>query len=363
MTATTILRQILFPLAVGLVPTALATWQAWPAFGTQGHLALLGLCAGSTLLGLGGMYWWNRHGDSTAGLTARLQAMTEGQGNLAQHFDERGGAAELALTKGLNQFVAKVRATLVEARNCTKQIEAGTQQVTHNGEAVATGAQEQSSSLQDITAALEEMGTVVTVSAANAQSANELARGAESCAAKGSAAMQRMVEAIGQIQTSSNEISRILKVIDDIAFQTNLLALYAAVEAARACVSGLCFAVISEEVRNLAQRGAEAAKNTSQWLSEASQRAQRGSQISEEVDGVLREIVTTTTKVTGLMEQIATCTKEQSSGIQQITQGVNEMNRITQRNTEGARSLATSATQTAEQVATLVMVVGAFKVD
>jgi len=362
MTPTTILRQVLFPLAVGLVPTALATWLAWPAFGMQGHAALVGLCTGSAVLGLLGMHWWNR-GEATGKFTARLQAMTEGQGNLSQHFDEQGGGAQQALARSLNLFLAKVRATLVEARNCTKQIETGTQQVTNNGEAVATGAQEQATSLQDITAALEEMGTVVTGSAANAQSANELARGAESSAAKGSAAMQRMVEAMGQIQTSSNEISRIIKVIDDIAFQTNLLALNAAVEAARAGEAGKGFAVVAEEVRNLAQRSAEAAKNTSQLISEASQRAQRGSQISEEVDGVLREIVTTTTKVTGLMEQIATSTKEQSSGIQQITQGVNEMNRITQRNTEGARSLATSATETAEQVATLVMVVGAFQVD
>ena len=181
------------------------------------------------------------------------------------------------------------------------------------------------SSLQGISAALEEMSVIVKGSATSAADAQSLAKAAESSALRGTAAMQRMVEAMGAIATSSSEISRIIKVIDDIAFQTNLLALNAAVEAARAGESGKGFAVVAEEVRNLAQRSAEAARNTSTLIAEASSRAQRGNQISQEVDGFLNEIVAATTKFAGLVDQIATSTKEQSSGIQQITTGVAEI--------------------------------------
>jgi methyl-accepting chemotaxis protein len=280
---------------IPVLAAAATTILSWNAFSLRGHLAL------GTLL--------------VATIAAVAWTL------LQQRREQQALAAQTRTAAELGRQLAEERSAHAETQSRAAEGD-GNQELRRAAGEIATA---NASSLQGISAALEEMSVIVKGSATSAADAQSLAKAAESSAVRGTAAMQRMVEAMGAIATSSSEISRIIKVIDDIAFQTNLLALNAAVEAARAGESGKGFAVVAEEVRNLAQRSAEAARNTSTLIAEASSRAQRGNQISQEVDGFLNEIVAATTKFAGLVDQIATSTKEQASGIQQITTGVAEI--------------------------------------
>lgn len=171
-----------------------------------------------------------------------------------------------------------------------------------------------------------------------------------------------MSSAVGQIKQSSSEISKIIKVIDEIAFQTNLLALNAAVEAARAGEAGKGFAVVAEEVRNLAQRSAEAAKSTSAMIEESVQRSENGVSIAGRVGKALEEITGATNKVNALLAEIASSSGEQAAGIGQVNQGVGQLDQVTQQNAGNSEELASSAEELSSQVASLNDLVAQFKV-
>jgi methyl-accepting chemotaxis protein len=341
--------QLPIALLTASAPSLLVTYLAWPAFARPGHLALLGLATTAVVATVVLGVWLLRQQRALASIGRSLERMASGEpvAPEAAHLDATGPAA--TLLHQLAELEQQRQRQKDIARQNLRGIVDETKRITNTGAAVARGAEVQADSLNDISSAIQEIGSVVTTSADNAAAAKNLARGAEATAGRGTDAMRRMVEAMGEIQASSNEISRIIKVIDDIAFQTNLLALNAAVEAARAGETGKGFAVVAEEVRNLAQRSAEAARNTAELIAAASQRAQRGSQISEEVDGVLREIVGTTTKVSTLMEQIAASTQEQAGGIRQITGGLAAMAQVTETNRQQAEQLAGAVAAAAER--------------
>jgi len=216
-------------------------------------------------------------------------------------------------------------------------------EITGSSQTLAEGASEQAASLEETSASLEELSSMTKRNAENAQKANDLAKQTRNAADKGAADMQTMSTAMEAIKVSSDDIAKIIKTIDEIAFQTNILALNAAVEAARAGEAGLGFAVVADEVRNLAQRSAQAAKETAAKIEGAISKTGQGVGISKKVAETLNEIVTKARQVDELAAEVASASREQTQGITQINTAVGQMDRVTQSNAASAEESAAAA--------------------
>ena len=247
-----------------------------------------------------------------------------------------------SITKPINAVVASLS-------QGAEQIGSASEQVAGSSQSLAEGASEQASALEETSSSLEEMASMTKQNADNAKQANILASGANTAADKGAAAMSGMAKAIQEIKKSSDETAKIIKVIDEIAFQTNLLALNAAVEAARAGEAGKGFAVVAEEVRNLAQRSAEAAKNTSALIEGSQKNADNGVRATEEFTIILSEITSSIKKVSSLVGEVTAASDEQSQGIGQITSAVSQMDTVTQQTAANAEESSSASQELAAQ--------------
>ncbi len=239
----------------------------------------------------------------------------------------------------------------------SQQIGSASEQVASSSQSLAEGATEQASSLEETSSSLEEMSSMTKQNADNARQANILATTATSAADRGSAAMSGMAQAMQDIKRSSDETAKIIKVIDEIAFQTNLLALNAAVEAARAGEAGKGFAVVAEEVRNLAQRSAEAAKNTSALIEGSQKNADNGVRATEEFTMILSEITSSIKKVSSLVNEVSAASDEQTQGVGQINSAVMQMNQVTQQTAANAEESSSASQELAAQAQQLQSIV------
>jgi len=268
------------------------------------------------------------------------------------------GAVAVVVGAGLAFVIARgiVRALkqiIFGLKDGSQQVASASGQVSAASQSLAQGASEAAASIEETTASVEEMSSMTKTNAGNAAEAKTLAATANRDADTGAEAMGRMSQAIDDIKNSADETAKIIKTIDEIAFQTNLLALNAAVEAARAGEAGKGFAVVAEEVRNLAQRSAEAARNTAEMIETSVQNAGRGVQISTEVAQSLAQIAEGTGKVDNLVAEIAAASGEQARGIDQISQAVGQMDQVTQSNAANAEESASASEELNAQAAEL----------
>jgi len=266
------------------------------------------------------------------------------------------GVLAIALVAGILIGMVVTRVVTKPLRRAIDDLSNGADQVTSASSQVATasqdmaqGASTQASNLEEAAAALEEMTSMTRQNATDTKKSSELAGNVLKLVSGASDAMGRMTGTIDQIKTSSDDTARIIKTIDEIAFQTNLLALNAAVEAARAGDAGKGFAVVAEEVRNLAQRSAEAAKDTTGLIEGAQRHANDGVEECESVSGILKDVVSGVTEFELLMESVASAGNQQSQGVEEISTSIAQIDNITQTSAASSEETASASEELSAQ--------------
>ena len=265
------------------------------------------------------------------------------------------------IKNAFNRALDSIEAALADVSAASQQVAGAAAQITAGSQSLSSGANDQASSLQEVSSSLHEMSSMATRSAANAREARTLADGTRAATVKGVEDMRALTDAMGAIKQSADATARIVKTIDEIAFQTNLLALNAAVEAARAGDAGRGFAVVAEEVRSLAQRSAEAARQTSELIQEAVQNTERGVSLTGDVVRSLDDIDARALKVSEVMGEVSAASQQQTDGIGQVNSAVALVNGVTQQVAANAEESAAAAEELTGQAGHLQTLVASFR--
>jgi methyl-accepting chemotaxis protein len=267
------------------------------------------------------------------------------------------------ICRNINRTLEETIDGLIEASD---QVASGAGQVSSSSQSLAEGASEQAASIEETSSSLEEMSSMTKQNAGNAAQADSLMKEANQVVAKANDSMIHLTQSMEEISKASEETSKIIKTIDEIAFQTNLLALNAAVEAARAGEAGAGFAVVSGEVRNLAMRAAEAARNTADLIEGTVKKVKDGGNLVNATSDAFTEVASSAAKVGELVAEIAAASNEQAQGIGQVNTAVAEMDKVVQQNAANAEESASAseemsaqAEQMKEYVGDLILLVGA----
>ncbi len=254
------------------------------------------------------------------------------------------------ITRSCSRIVDELREGGEQVANASGQVSACSQQL-------AEGASEQSASLEETSASLEEMTSMTKSNADNAGQANALMAEATRVIEEAYNSMTSLTETMGEISKASGDTAKIVKTIDEIAFQTNLLALNAAVEAARAGEAGSGFAVVAEEVRNLAMRAADAAKTTADLIENTVRKIGHGSDSVHRTNETFREVADNNQKVKGLVNEIALATQEHAQGLDQVSNAIADMSKVVQNNSAAAEENASASEELNAQASNLKIIV------
>jgi methyl-accepting chemotaxis protein len=264
------------------------------------------------------------------------------------------GAAIILVVRNINASLRKAISDLSEGAG---QVASAAGQISSSSQSLAQGASEQAASLEETSSSSEEINSMARKNAENSNTANGLVMQSQQKFEQTNDSLQSMVTAMGDIKNSSDKVSKIIKVIDEIAFQTNILALNAAVEAARAGEAGMGFAVVADEVRNLAQRCAQAAKDTAALIEESITKSNDGQTKVDQVAVAIRAITEESAKVKTLVDEVSLGSQEQTRGIEQIAKALTQMEQVTQQSAANAEESAAAAEELTAQASTLMEVV------
>jgi len=284
------------------------------------------------------------------------------QGDLTQPIVVEGRNEMTQLAASLHDMQQSLVRTVTNVREGSDAIFTGASEIASGNNDLSARTEQQAASLEQTAASMEQLTATVKQNAENARQASQLAHSASETAEKGGNVVAGVVKTMSEIAGSSKKIADITSVIDGIAFQTNILALNAAVEAARAGEQGRGFAVVAGEVRSLAQRSAQAAKEIKGLIDDSVNRVNVGSQLVGTAGETMSDIVSAVTRVTDIMGEIASASDEQSRGIDQVGQAVTEMDRVTQQNASLVEESAAAAASLEDQASRLSQAVSVFRI-
>jgi methyl-accepting chemotaxis protein len=321
-------------------------------------VALLGLVALLLLVALG---WFVTRG-LVASSQHALQAVEKmAAGDMSLRLKVEGHSEPQRVLRALDGMAERLREVLGAVREATDQITTASDEVAKGSQDLSARTEQAASSLEETAASMEEMTVTVQQSSGSARQANQLAGQSAEVAHRGGEMVGQVVQTMGDIQRGSSRIGEIIGVIDGIAFQTNILALNAAVEAARAGEQGRGFAVVAGEVRNLAQRSAQAAKEIKQLIEASNAQVAGGTRLVQEAGGTITEVVENARRVSSIVSEIMASSAEQADGVTQINVAVTQLDHMTQQNAALVEQTSAAAESLKEQARHLAAAVAVFR--
>jgi methyl-accepting chemotaxis protein len=315
------------------------------------------------LLVSGGLYLLIRRTVIVPLDAARVMADALARGDLSVRTDNHRSDELGQLAEAMNRIGSGLAQVVRTVRMSSEAVSSASAEIAESSQNLSARTENQASALEQTAASMEELGATVKQNTANAQQANQLAQSASAVAAQGGQVVGQVVDTMQGISTSSKKIADIINVIDGIAFQTNILALNAAVEAARAGEQGCGFAVVAGEVRALAGRSADAAKEIKALITESVNQVDQGAQLVDQAGSTMEQVVASIQRVTEIMAEISAASQEQSDGVTEVEEAITNMDKTTQQNAALVEEMAAAAGSLRTQAQALVRSMEVFKLE